>query len=544
MFDSIRNFNFRKVINAVDWPLLLFLTLFLDVKIVVKVLAILIIYLLRFDFRFKFSFKNTRIPLFYPLILGIAFIGLVPNLSFNKANYLPVFFMGVGFWVLCLLAVHQVKLAVERNDTEVIHRTVLVFFVINAIISLFNIGAIIIETHALNPYRYQGEYQKYFIQTGDFIRGITFDTSTTNAVINAFGVIYFLVKKNPLMVLVCMAVLLLTGSNFTNLVLLIVLILLFIFKTNRDQKSVIVVCTMLLVVFMAKITPQNNKYAFQTVKNMVDPPKPPDAADLTAHKIQTLNPDDVKRQVAQKYLDSIKALLNPGQPQQPVRFIPSVGNGRYIIPGPNINTPPYQTATDTDSQQRQLLAFIAAHKTQLPISSKDSFAYGLPGKGVAFFQTINFLRAHPVKILAGDGIGNFSSKAAFKAAGMGLAGSYPAKYVYMSNEFISNHFDVYLNYFSKQIELHSLTNSPSSVYDQLLAEYGLLGALAFCVYYLGFFARRHRHLGYGLPILLLMLGVFFIDYWFEQLSVIVFFELLLFLDIKEHQLKPATNEQR
>jgi hypothetical protein len=34
--------------------------------------------------------------------------------------------------------------------------------------------------------------------------------------------------------------------------------------------------------------------------------------------------------------------------------------------------------------------------------------------------------------------------------------------------------------------------------------------------------------------------VFFVDYWFEQLSVIVFFELLLLLDMKESSanLKP------
>jgi len=30
-----------------------------------------------------------------------------------------------------------------------------------------------------------------------------------------------------------------------------------------------------------------------------------------------------------------------------------------------------------------------------------------------------------------------------------------------------------------------------------------------------------------------MLAVFFTDYWFEQLSVVVFFELLLLLNIKE-----------
>src|SRR6202000_793144 len=120
------------------------------------------------------------------------------------------------------------------------------------------------------------------------------------------------------------------------------------------------------------------------------------------------------------------------------------------------------------------------------------FSWGLPGKGIAFLQTVKFLGNHPLKIAAGDGVGNFSSKVAFKATVLGLEGCYPARYAYISNDFIANHLDVYLNFFSKRAELHSLTNTPSSVYDQLLAEYGLLGVAAFCIFYLGFFISQHR----------------------------------------------------
>jgi hypothetical protein len=106
-----------------------------------------------------------------------------------------------------------------------------------------------------------------------------------------------------------------------------------------------------------------------------------------------------------------------------------------------------------------------------------------------------------------------------------------------------NHLDLYLNFFSKWSGLHSLTNSPFSVYDQLIAEYGLVGFLTFLIWYLGFFAKHYKKLTYGLPILFLMMLVLFTDYWFEQLSVIVFFELLLLLNIKEAQpLKSLQNE--
>jgi len=130
-------------------------------------------------------------------------------------------------------------------------------------------------------------------------------------------------------------------------------------------------------------------------------------------------------------------------------------------------------------------------------------------------------------------------KLAFRATGLGIAGGYPRKYSYISPGFLSNHLDVYLNFFSKKTDLHSLTNNPNSVYDQLFAEYGILGLVAFLVYYLGFFLKRYKQLTYGIPLLLLLSAVFFIEYWFEQLSILVFFELLLLLNIKETSPKTA-----
>jgi hypothetical protein len=152
-------------------------------------------------------------------------------------------------------------------------------------------------------------------------------------------------------------------------------------------------------------------------------------------------------------------------------------------------------------------------------------------------QTAGFFKQHPAKILTGDGIGNFSSKLAFRTSGIGVTGGYPEKYVYIDPDFELNHLDLYLKFFSKKSDYHSLTNSPYSVYDQLLSEYGILGLLAFVIFYISFFARHYRLLTYGIPILAFIMMVFFLDYWFEQLSVMVLFELMLFLNIKEGQNK-------
>lgn len=543
---SYPGFNLKKTINYVDWKLLLFLMLFLNVKLPVKIPAIILIYLLRFNFRFGFSFKNSRLPLFYFLIIGISFLGLLINHSYDGYNYLAVFLTGIGFWLLCILAIHQVKLAVEHNDTHIIHNTILVFFVINAIFSSYNIAHIIWETGAFNPYKYQGQYQKYFIGTGDYIRGITFDVSSTNAVLNAFGVIYFLTRKKTLMVLTCMAVLLLTGSNFINIMLLCVLAFLFVFNSTRDQKSLMVVCQMFLVVFMAKISPENNKYAIWTFKQTFHL-RQADNAPIAINTPAGVRPgiEEARQKIAKHYLDSLgAAIASRRKINTPVNLallnLPVTEAGRVFITKPDINTRPYQSRTDTDAEQRRLIEFINGHKTSLPISGKEKFKPGLPGKVISLSQTALFLRQHPAKIALGDGVGNFSSKLAFRATGLGFAGGFPLNRVYINKDFLVNHLDVYLNFFSRRTGLHSLVNSPNSVYNQLLAEYGLLGLLAFAIYYLWFFARHFKKLTYGIPLLLIIVAVFFIDYWFEQLSVLVFFELMLLLNIKETaHLKPA-----
>src|SRR4051812_37597152 len=107
--------NLNKIKEYADWKLLLFLLLFLNVKLAVKIPAIALIYLLQFDFKFGFRVKNSRLPLFYPSIILVGIVGLLFNHAIINTNYLIVFATGIGFWLMCILAVHQVKLSVDRN---------------------------------------------------------------------------------------------------------------------------------------------------------------------------------------------------------------------------------------------------------------------------------------------------------------------------------------------------------------------------------------------------------------------------------------------
>ncbi|MGN6339369.1 MAG: hypothetical protein ACTHML_00245 [Ginsengibacter sp.] len=524
-----------KTFKTIDWRLLLFLVLFLNVKLVVKLVAVFLIYLLQFNFRFYFKIRNSRLPVFYLVVIGIAIFNWVLTAGFTNINYTIAFLTGIFFWTLCILAMHQLKLSVEQNAEVVIHRTIIVFFLLNALISISTYVIIVIQTGAINPYLYQGEYQKYFIGTGDYIRGISFDTSTTNAVLNGFGVIYFLSKKNVKMMMLCMIILLMTGSNITNFLLAAVLLLMFIFQTDRDQKSLVFICLLFLVIFLAKVSPQNNSYVSNYLGNIISPGEKKTQAErllpIRLRPDNTLTPEERNEKIATLYLDSLYRLRNEKENKiivHPVAFIQKIE-----IPTADINSAPYQHRSIITPVEEKMRQFIQLHSNELTLSANEKYFSKLPGKIIAYKQTFDFFKQHPSKIVLGNGIGNFSSKLAFKTTGLNIAGGYPQKFIYINEPFLKNHLDLYLSYFTKPDGFHSVANNPNSVYVQLLSEYGVLGLSAFFIFYLGFFLRDFKKLTYGIPLILFLSGIFFVDYWFEQLSIVVFFELLMFLNMKE-----------
>ncbi|HEU5365835.1 MAG TPA: hypothetical protein VFU62_09890 [Hanamia sp.] len=523
------------VFKNIDWKLLLFLILFLNVKLVIKLAAIALIYLLQFNFKFHFKIRSSRIPVFYLIIIGIAIFNLILTVGFTNINYTIAFLTGTFFWTLCILAMHQVKLCVEQSSEAVIHRTIIAFFLLNALISISTYVIIVIKTGAINPYLYQGEYQKYFIGTGDYIKGISFDTSTTNAVLNGFGVIYFLSKKNVKMMMLCMIILLMTGSNITNFLLAAVLLLMFIFRTDRDQKSLVFVCLLLLVIFLAKVSPPNNSYVSNYLGNIINSEdKKPVVENLLPIRLRpdsTLTAEERNEKIATLYLDSLYRLRNEKVNKVVVHPVALVQ--KIEIPSADINSAPYQHKSIVTPVEDKMKQFIQSHSNELTLSTNGNYHPKLPGKIIAYKQTFDFFKQHPLKIISGTGTGNFSSKLAFKTTGLNIAGGYPQQLIYINESFLENHLDIYLSYFTKPDGFHSIANNPNSVYDQLLSEYGLLGLSAFFIFYSGFFLKNIKKLSYGIPLIFFLSGILFVDYWFEQLSIVVFFELLLFFNMKE-----------
>ncbi|HXB45041.1 MAG TPA: hypothetical protein VNV85_13325 [Puia sp.] len=509
----------------------------MNVKLIVKIFAIAFIYLLRFNFRFDFKLRQSRLPMFYVIVMATGLLNLALYRLYPNLNYDIGFIGGIFYWLLCILAIHQIKLTVENSGTEIIQNTLIAFFVINAAFSMANLLQIIFETGAINPYQYQGMFQKYFIGTGDNIKGLTFDTSTTNAFLNAFGIVYFLQRKEMRMVLLSMAILLLTGSNLTSILITVVLVYLFVFNSTRDQKSIIAICIFLFVIFMAKVSPQNHQYAESLIIKGLTKKQPSIAVEKTN---SIASPEEQKQKLAQAYLDSEYCKMQ--MQSKAAAPIPNSAGSKPFVPAPNINSPPYQNRNDTTQQQKELIHFVKQKKLDSSVLTIKDGWYTTPGKVIAMMQTVTFFKQHPWKFITGNGMGNFSSKLAFRVTGLNIAGYYPARYAYLNPDFNENHLTIFLYYFARQAELHSVVNTPDSTYDQLAGEYGLAGIAAFLLFYVGFFLKRTNDFSFSIAYLIIMLSAFATGYWFEQLSIVPIFELLMFLNVKQNA-KPDHHDE-
>ncbi len=514
--------------NKVNWPLLLFLVLVLNVKLIIKATCILLFLFLKRKELLRKEYWKQSFIWFYASLILISIANLLFSSSTISLNYLVVFLAGTGFWLLCTGASLISSQFVRTTTIEKLNYTVTVFFIINIVITLGQLISIMWDAGDINPYTYQGMYQKYFISTGDKLTGVSFDVSTTNAIIHSLAVIWFLGRQKMLLVLVSMIAMLLTASNFINLLFGTTLLFLFIFQSTRNQKSIIVICLFFAVLFLIRISPQNNQYASNKLFG---------SKNQSATGMQGKDTIDPKKEIAKKYLDSLVAIKNAvaakTETKVALEMVSITAVSKPSLPKANIHSESYQRRKDTTQLQKQLLAF--AEKN---ISSKlpDTIKLGTrskPGKLIALEQTIAYFKKYPAKLLTGTGIGNFSSRLAFRATGLQIAGGYPKQYAYTNPAFLSNHLALHLSYFSGDAEKHSLINSPDSVADQLVSEYGIAGILSFILFYFLFFFKIGVQKKTGLPLLFFISGCLLVGYWFEQLSVMILFELLMLMHKKE-----------
>lgn len=532
--------------TQINWPLLVFMLLVLNVKLVVKITAVIIISIINRKQVSVRDFFRQRYLFFYFGLISIGIINLFLQFSNVSTIYLATVAMGVSFWMMSAVIAYLLYTIIQKEEAAKIHNTVCVFFILHSAVIFLNLLQIIIETGSINPYTYRGLNAKYFVSTGDFITGITFDAPVTTAFICAFGVLYFLYRKQFLLSLVCMAALIIMASNFANLILIGVFVFAFIFNSSRLQKSFIVIYLVMLIIFMAKISPQNNEHVGRIYYQVIDKPYdlPPvkviPLAQLKKEPDSLLTFEERRKKYAQIYIDSMNSIGLGTDFKEPQDIFTEKA---VLFTGNNAKDSAFYQFRESPSIKEKINRYARFLNQVYRTEQKDSltklYNWKNPGKWIAGKQIFSFLKNNPDKLLLGDGMGNFSSRLAQKATLLNIAGRYPEKLKYINPDFLTNHLYVYLYYHSQEQSKHEASNTPDAVYYQVMGEYGVIGLLFLVVLYFGFYINHVRKMSFGLPLLFLLAGAFFAEYWFEQFSIVVLFELLLFLDMKD----PRPEEQ-
>jgi hypothetical protein len=539
------NIVVRKL-RGIDWKLFLFLVLVMNVKLVVKIIAIIAIVVLeRKSFTLK-SFIRKPYILFYMGIIAIALINLLLQYRDLHLPYLLVTGMGILLWMMPAIAGYHSYNIVQKGDLDKIHRTVSFFFLVHIAIIFASLLMIILEIRTIDPYTFKGLNQKYYISTGDYIRGITFDDAVTTAMIAAFGLLYFLYRRRFFYSLLCMAGVLVIFSNLTNIFLLLIFVVLFIFKSDRVQKSMVIVYGCMLVIFITTVSPQNNEYVVSFIYKMIGkayylpPVKTITREELKQMPDSLLSYDQKREKTGLVYLDSISHVLRANNRLLPEKALFQADTlsdtGKKIFYE-------YRPTAQVKQKENRFSSFITFRYTA---AEKDSlnkrYNWDKPGKITAALQLIDLYKNHPSTKWLGVGAGNFSSRIAFKSAAIGIGGAYPEKYAYVHPYFQNAHLYVYLFYHAQWQINHTAANTPDSTYFQIAGEYGIAGICLFVFLYAGYFLWKTRRSSYALPLLFLLLATFSVEYWFERLSIVVLFEFLVFLDVKTMLQEEPPNE--
>jgi len=529
------------VVRKSDPGLLLFLVFMMNYRFAFKILALVVVYV----WRPNFKFKRDGLFFFYVSILLIAIANyLFVSRDFSLPHTLLVA-TGCLIWLACLLSYHQVRLWVDTNPAERLINTLKLLTLLNFAISAYDFLKVAVITRTVNPYT-QISPPPYGISSGDLIGGVFGEMHLVNTIVSCFLVLFFLYQTNFFYTVLALIPFLLTGSNLGTLLLSTLLFWVFVFNRHLIKKYFAIVGIAIISLFYIKVTPENQKYMLEVAgkvygqftgkrnKTKPRPPLPPTGVSALPDTQAALPP---KRKLTKNEL----IVLYLQQKHKNRKGNETTGVSQHDVSTFKILNSYERLLRQEEARESDRVFFrkdsLKRAKLQNPL-----FEYGRlkrfdldaeAGKLTSFKQTATYLSQSGTRMAFGGGVGSFSSRLAFIASGLVTDSRILMQLPrYETPEFVENHKAIFKYLMFLDDETHSITNLPFSWYNELLGEYGLLGLLAFVVFYLAFFARRARHYSYGRIIFVAMLGFFLFDYWYERLSVMVFFELIMLVDLK------------
>lgn len=531
----VENKNITKPAFAenIHFPFLVFLIGAVNVKTYIKVATIVFYLGYCVVKKYKMSAKLQSPAVFYLLMPLVGIIGAFANGSFGHQGYWFGYLFGAMQWGICAAIFYICVNAVQTLPRQKLIKTIEAFFIANGVVTLLQLVLVMIRSHSLMPYWIYDVANNYGVSTGDQLRGIYQSNSLTNAAISILAGIYFVMNRRLALALMSFLVVLLCTSNFSFFLSLLFLFLIVVGAKGKQVKKYALIIIVLMGALYPVLSPSNLKYVATIYGKFVSTPAAPAPAGgvATAPVPQTDSSSAIDTIVSQPIvqLKGYKVTLKDSSDYiEKLKKLKSL-NDRYHDPNSGVSI-----------EQRHIRQ-IFGELYGIGVEQSPLASYKRPGKVYTYLQTYEYLKKGGLNLLFGAGTGNFSSKLAIKTTGLGLQGSYKEKYIYSSPLFLEYHLYSIFYYLSQDVAIHSVLNFPSSIFNQLGGEYGLVGLALFCVLYLWYFIKHRNRRSYGLYLLAISLLFFNMDYWFEMATLTVILELLMLMDIFVYNNKDAAS---
>jgi hypothetical protein len=507
-------------VSQIDWALLLFLAGATYVKLYVKVAAVLC-YSIWLIIK-KAEWKKPPPPvLFYVAmpILGIIVAGLYG--SFERNGYSVGAALGLTQWLTGGTILYLLYVAIRNTDNERTGSTAKAFFALSALTTFIQFVGLIIDSKHLMPYWFYDSGLKYGASTGDRLTGIFMNNSLNNAAVMLIGLLFFFFRGERPWAIMCLIVILMCTSNVVTFGMLAIFFLLLIAKSGKRTRVNIVLLVLLTIVLYPTLSPQNFGY-IRTVMGR-----------LTAKSKPFIAPKNPVGDTILSSRDSLRLAANGPQRSLSLRVDESMYRR---MPEELVALREYSKHMPKPAWSYLVIepdALRPYFKKWYGISADSTLLsqYGKPAKIFAARQTIGFLNTSTRYWLAGAGMGNFSSKLAIKMTGLPWQGSFPDSKINIARPFLEYHFYTLTYVFSRDIQEHSVINMPGTTYLQILGEYGIIGLLLFVVLYLIWFWKRCKDYKPGRWMLVALLGIFWLDYWYEMMTLTVVIEFCMMYGI-------------
>jgi hypothetical protein len=166
------------------------------------------------------------------------------------------------------------------------------------------------------------------------------------------------------------------------------------------------------------------------------------------------------------------------------------------------------------------------------------------GKIIAVNQTVDFVTKDWRHFLFGSGLGNFSSLLAKRQSDIQIEKKsrlFQKLPLRVAPSYRDNHYTIEKHLFNMSSDWHSIQQLPSSFFNQIVGEYGIIGTIAFLFFYIGYILKKTKFNVAFFPIACLMGYYLLFDYLFEYLSIVILFELFFMVMVLEAPQKEEMN---